>query len=217
MGNLCFCTQLWETLKKINTISWAPDNPLCRSEVETGYHKNDKIHESRVHTGVPSKKRTAAANCFQSSFRVWVFFFPYKNTLHAPLLWRTQSFYSCYSTPTPTSDISQVRRGSPTHRRRMRLMSYLLIQNVSAKKILHPERLTRKGREGGREGSWGRKYLLPRTFPEFLTSPYLPPFLPPISSRKAQNPSPDPPWSQSSEVTRESALDSAFNIPGRQS
>lgn len=29
MGSLSFCTQFWETLKKINTISWTPDNPLA--------------------------------------------------------------------------------------------------------------------------------------------------------------------------------------------
>lgn len=59
----------------------------------------------------------------------------------------------------------------------MRLMSYLLIQNVSAKKIFHPERFNAEkgGRERGREGSWGRKSLFPRTFPEFLPSPSLPP------------------------------------------
>lgn len=128
-----------------------------------------------------------------------------------------KAFSPCYSTPTPTFDISQVRRGSRTHRRRMRLMSYLLIQNVSAKKIFHPELLTREGRGGGREGrELGSEVSFTENFPR-VSSFTLPPSLPPISSRKAQNPSPDPPWSQSSEVTRESALDSAFNIPGRQS
>jgi hypothetical protein len=95
-------------------------------------------------------------------------------------------------------------------------MSYLLIQNVSAKKIFHPELLTPKGREGVREGGeLGSEVSFTENFPR--VSPFaIPPSLQfPAARRK--NPSPDPPWSQSSEVTRESALDSAFNIPSRQS
>lgn len=151
MGSLRFHTQLWETLKKINTISWTPDNPLAggvksRQEIT----KPTKFTSPHVHTGVLGEKRTTAANCFLPSFRVchiklWGFSPPIKTPPTHLCFGEPKAFSPCYSTPTPTFDISQVRRGSRTHRRRMRLMSYLLIQNVSAKKIFHPELLTRGG------------------------------------------------------------------------
>lgn len=161
-------------LKEINTISRTPDNPLAGVKSRQAVHKTYKIPEPRPHTSLQGpQQETHHSRKLFLIVRVYhiktVIFFPIKMTSMCLAFGEPNASSPCYSRlPLPPKfDISQVRRESSTHQRKMRLMSYLLIQNVSAKRIFHPELLTPTGREGSR----GRKYLLPKTFPEFLPSP----------------------------------------------
>lgn len=163
-------------LKKINTISWTPDNPLAGVKSRQAVHKTYKIPEPHPYTSLQGSLQETHHS--RKLFLIVIpsvphknrdFFFPIKMTSMCLAFGEPKASSPCYSRlPLPPKfDISQVRRESSTHQRKMRLMSYLLIQNVSAKRIFHPELLTPTGREGSR----GRKYLLPKTFPEFLPSP----------------------------------------------
>lgn len=73
------------------------------------------------------------------------------------LIWRIFSFKLFYSVPynryaPKSAKLNHPGSGSLTHQGRMRLISYLLIQNASAGKRFHQELLTLKGRGQETEG-----------------------------------------------------------------